>query len=156
MYVEEIARLVEEKFSEAGFEDCFLVAIEQKGKTTGVYIDSDLGIGFEKCQQLSRFLEYHIDRNKWLGDDYILEVSSPGLSRPLTLPRQYKKNLGRSLKVKLVEGGEVEGVLQQVNPQSILLSSEAVRKEGKKKIHQTIETEIFYSAIKEAKIIIKI
>lgn len=156
MYTEEIARVVQEKFGEDGFQDCFLVAIEQHGKTTGVFIDSDSGIGFEKCQKLSRYLEAQIDQNKWLGEDYILEVSSPGLSRPLVMPRQFKKNVGRHLQIKLKEGEDVSGILLKADDESIVIQSELVRKEGKKKIQETIEIEIYYTAINEAKIIIKI
>lgn len=156
MYTEEIANLLVEKFREEDFLDCFLVAIEQQGKTTGVFLDSDSGISLEKCQKISRFLESHIEENRWFGEDYVLEVSSPGLTRPLVFPRQYKKNMGRELTVELKDGETRVGNLVAATDKNITLQFEEIRKEGKKKITETKEIEMEYSAIKEAKINIKI
>jgi len=81
---ERIAQLLEEKYStDEAFADCFNVEIELKpGQKLYVFADSDTGMTFEKCQKLSRFLESHLDTNGWLGDKYLLEVSSPGIGRP--------------------------------------------------------------------------
>ncbi len=91
---ERITRLLEEKYStDEVFADCFTVSVEMKpGQKLYVFADSDSGMTFEKCQKLSRYLESHIDSNGWLGEKYLLEVSSPGIGRPFQFLRQYNNN----------------------------------------------------------------
>lgn len=156
MYTEEIQNLLEKKFLEEGFQDCFLISIEQNKQIIQVFIDSDTGINFEKCQKISRYLESFIDENAWFGDHYVLEVSSPGITRPLVYPRQYAKNKGRDLEIILTDGSEITGNIIDVNENGILISKQETRKEGKKKIQEIIETQLDYKTIKEAKIVIKI
>ncbi len=156
MYTEEIQNLLEKKFLEEGFQDCFLISIEQHKQNIQVFIDSDTGINFEKCQKISRYLESFIDTNSWFGDHYVLEVSSPGISRPLVYPRQYLKNKGRDLDIILTDGSEISGNIMDVNENGIIISRQEIRKEGKKKIQEIIETQLEYKTIKEAKIVIKI
>jgi ribosome maturation factor RimP len=133
-----IETLLEQKFVEPGFEDCFVVeALLLPGNKLEVFIDADSGITFEKCQKVSRYLEAAIDEAGWLGDDYTLEVSSPGLDRPLKLWRQYKKNAGRkvtiTLKNPLPDGSQtIEGQLLRVEEGHISVEM-LVKPEGKKK-----------------------
>jgi ribosome maturation factor RimP len=63
-----------------------------------------------------------------LDDQYTLEVSTPGLDQPLKLLRQYKKNIGRQLKMKLANG-LMEGRLLDVTPENITVEQQV--KEGK-------------------------
>ncbi|MBK9960272.1 MAG: ribosome maturation factor [Saprospiraceae bacterium] len=156
MYTEEVHNLLLEKFKEENFQDCFLVALEQKGKNVGVFLDSDSGIQLEICRQISRFLEEHFDQNKWFGVDYVLEVSSAGLSRPLKFPRQYVKNIGRELKMVQIDGSQLQGKLIQADLEKITLEWEEIRKENKKKIKEIKQILVPYQQIKEAKIIVKI
>ena len=156
MHSEEIQNLLTEKFREEGFLDCFLVSFEQHNKNIQVFIDADSGVNFEKCQKISRYLESVFDETSWFGADYVLEVSSPGIDRPLIFPRQYLKNIGRELQVKLSDDSEITGSIIDVNELGVTLSREEIRKEGKNKIKEIIETQLPYSSIKEAKIVIKI
>ena len=86
---------------------------------------------FGKCRQMSRHLEQYIDEKAWLGEKYILEVSSPGIERPLQLRRQYLKNIGRKLTVKLWKDGDVTGKLTKVEGDMITLEETKRIKEGK-------------------------
>ena len=104
----------------------------------------------------SRYLESHLDEKKWLGEDYVLEVSSAGIGRPLIFPRQYLKNVGRLLKIIQTDGGFQEGTIVQADDQKVILEWTEERKENKKKIKETQRLEIPYEQIKEAKIQIKI
>jgi ribosome maturation factor RimP len=156
MYTEEIQNLLAEKFREEGFQDCFLVSLEQKNKNIQVFIDADSGVNFEKCQKISRYLESVFDEKAWFGEDYVLEVSSPGIDRPLIFPRQFIKNKGRELQVKLTDGSEIKGTIVEADEHSVTLTREEIKKEGKKKIKETIETQLLYNTIKDAKIVIKI
>ena len=86
----------------------------------------------------------------------MLEVSSPGIDRPLLFPRQYKKNIGRELQLILKDGTESQATIKEVADDHVIVTREEIRKEGKKKVKETIETHLPYDIIKEAKIVIKI
>ncbi|MFM8361950.1 MAG: ribosome maturation factor RimP [Haliscomenobacter sp.] len=155
MIEEKIQALLQEKFQEEAFADCFLLEVKEGiNKKIEVFLDSDSGITFEKCQKISRFLEEHIDANGWLGDTYTLEVSSPGISRPLELWRQYPRNLGRTLEITLQDKSVRNGILTAVHPDHILLKEEIKTKEGKKTSIEHVETAIPFAHI--AKAIVKI
>lgn len=146
-----ITKLLEAKFEEEGFKDCFLVEIihQPKQNKLEVFIDADNGMSFERCQKISRFLEGPLDEHKWIGDKYILEVSSPGIDRPLKFLRQYQKNKGRKVEVNLLDGTKVEGVMNEVNEdETIDVSFETKRKEGKKNIKEMVTKKIDLKDIK--------
>jgi len=150
---ERINQLLEEKFvTDDAFSDCFVVEIELKSSNKlYVFLDSDSGMTFEKCQKLSRYLEGFIDSGGWLGDKYVLEVSSPGISRPLKFQRQYVKNIGRKLEVVLsIDKTKVIGLLKEVADGGIVLTNEVVEKEGKKKIKKQVETIVKFDNIEKA------
>jgi len=149
-----IQSLLEKKFKEEGFKDCFLVDIklQESNNKLEVFVDSDTGINYVKCQKLSRYLEQYIDEGKWLGEKYILEVSSPGLTRPLKFNRQYKKNIGRKVLVKLKSGEKQEGELKEVSETNIVIEQKVKVKEGKKKVTKVLTIPILFDDIKETKI----
>ena len=86
-----------------------------------VYVDSDTGIHIDDCAAISRFLEGHLDGSGIVPDNYILEVSSPGMSNPLMLPRQYKKRIGRILEVVKTDGTLIEARLEEADDEKIKL-----------------------------------
>lgn len=140
--------LLEEKFAEEDFTDCFLIELKlHANNKLEIFIDSDTGITFDRCRQISRYLEAYLDESGWLGERYTLEVSSPGVSRPLQLPRQYPKHIGRKLKVKLKDGSELEGTLTAVGEDQISLERKVVEKQGKRKKHLKVTTDILFENI---------
>ena len=153
---ERIADLLDKKFEEPEFADCYLIDINlnPKGNKLEVFIDSDSGVTFEKCQKISRYLEAHLDEGQWLGEDYTLEVSSPGISRPLKLPRQYRKNIGRDIEIATKEGNKKTGKLVDATDFAATVEEIVLTKEGKKKKKEVVQTIIPYDEIKKA--IIKI
>lgn len=66
-----------------------------------VYIDKDGGITVNDCGKISRAFNEILDREDYIDDAYIFEVSSPGLLRPLKKDKDYQRNLGKLLEVKL-------------------------------------------------------
>ena len=113
-----------------------------------VTLDGDNGVNLQDCIDVSRAVDYNLDREE---QDYALEVASAGVSTPLKLVRQYRKNIGRTLKVKTTTE-TIEAVLEQVSDESIVLSWTArePKKIGKGKETVEHKREIPYSEIKEA------
>lgn len=154
MIEQKIPELLEEKFQEPGFTDFFLVELKVGiNNKVEVFVDSDSSVTFERCQKISRFLEAYIDEEGWLGEKYTLEVSSPGITRPLKFVRQYVKNIGRKVEVKTAEQ-KLTGKLIAANEETITIESDERVKVGKKKIKQKVQTEIPMAQIE--KTIVKI
>jgi len=113
-----------------------------------ITIDGDHGVSLQDCIDISRAIENNLDREE---NDYSLEVASSGLSTPLSMVRQYKKNIGRVLKLKTA-AENLEAKLVAVNDEFITLSWTArePKKIGKGK--ETVEKriELPYTEIKEA------
>ena len=80
-----------------------------------VVIDSDEGVKIDDCAKLSRSLGEEIEKLDLISSSYMLNVTSAGVEHPLKLQRQYRKNIGRTVKVKDKEGKEIEGVLTETN-----------------------------------------
>ena len=144
------------KFQEEEFQDVFLIEITiSTQKEVEIILDADEGLIVEKCRKISRHVENWLDTEGSLGEEYTLEVSSPGVARSLMFPRQYPKHIGRTLEVKDTEGVVSEGVLSSIEDNKLVLSIEEVRKEGKKKIKETIIKSIPFDTIKTAFVKIK-
>lgn len=142
-----IRKALEQKFSEQEYEDCFVVEITiSKGNKVIAYIDCDGPLTLKKCQKISRFLEKEIEDNQWLGEKYTLEVSSPGTDRPLLELRQYKKNIGRNIRITDPDDIIVQGKLVTVEDSGIEIL-EKLKKEEKRHV-------LPFDKIKEAKILV--
>ncbi len=101
-----IKELLSKKFDEKEFQSLFLIDVtaHEKSSFIRVYIDGDQGVKFSDCQHISRYLESYLDESGDLSDNYTLEVSSPGVKRPLEKIRQYPQHIGRTLKVTFEDG----------------------------------------------------
>ncbi|WP_373494456.1 ribosome maturation factor RimP [Aquiflexum sp.] len=122
-------------------ESHFLVDIQliEKGSRPQlkVLIDSDQGVSIENCALVSRQVGEEIEAKELLPEAYILEVSSPGVDFPLASKRQYTKNIGRNLKLTLVDGKETEGKLLEVGISEIKLVTK-IKEKGKKAQEQEL------------------
>jgi len=118
-----------------------------------VLLDTDQGITIDECAKVSRFINDQLDREI---EDYELEVSSPGITHPLKLKRQYEKNIGRDLEIKFLDGKKIKGQLIQVNEDNIFLAPTQLAGNKKKLDILAGNTSIMFSEIKEAKILISI
>jgi|TARA_B110000285_G_scaffold229437_1_gene294143 ribosome maturation factor RimP len=156
---ERIEQLLLEKFQDVEYQDFFLVEINfnPANKKLDVFIDSDTILTIGQCAKLNRYLQNHIDENDWLGETYTLDVSSPGITKPLIFKRQYVKNIGRNVKVSFVEQGKEEGELVSVDDEGIVLEKEiTIKKDGKKKKHkEMVQTPIMWEKIHKTVVKIK-
>lgn len=119
-----------------------------------VFIDGDEGVTISDCVALSRAIEGSLDRGK---DDFALDVSSHGATTPLILPRQYKKHIGRTFEIKLVDGTKTEGDLVSFDDEALELESTSRENKpiGKGKITVTRKQSVRFDQIKESKIKLK-
>ncbi len=153
MLKQKVTDLLEEVLSENA--SLFLISLDIQGANEiKVVIDGDQGVKVEDCIAVSRKVEHNLDREE---EDFSLEVMSAGATSPLLLPRQYKKNLGRSLSVKTVSGNKVEGLLDQATDNDVTLSWKAREPKpiGKGKVTVEKVEKIAYADIAEAKVMIK-
>lgn len=118
-----------------------------------VVIDGDHGVSLNDCIEVSRAVEHQLDRDE---TDFSLEVTSAGVTEPLINSRQYRKNVGRKLKVKTKKGDVIEGVLTEAQAEAIKLSWKTREKKtvGKGKITVQKEMTLDHEEIKEAKVMI--
>jgi ribosome maturation factor RimP len=115
-----------------------------------ITVDGDQGVPLSECIRISRNVENNLDREI---EDFSLEVSTPDISHPLKLKRQYIKNINRILKVKTAEE-ELEGTLDAADDDKIVLTWKAREPKlvgnGKVTVKKTATIE--YKDIKEAKV----
>ena len=93
-----------------------------------VYIDKEDGITVEDCTLLSRAFNLILDTNDYIDDTYIFEVSSPGLMRPLKKDKDFQRNLGKQVEVRLFKSldkqKEFEGELKSFDKDNIIVMME--------------------------------
>ncbi|WP_158975542.1 ribosome assembly cofactor RimP [Cellulophaga sp. L1A9] len=118
-----------------------------------ITLDGDTGVNLTDCIAISRVIEQNLDREE---EDFSLEVASVGATTPMIMPRQYKKNIGRELEVKTLDG-KFEGILTAADDQGITLEWKAREPKpiGKGKVTVQKKQEFLFSDIQEAKVIIK-
>ena len=72
------------------------------------YIDKPGGINVDDCETVSRALEAKLDEEDFISEAYVLEVSSPGLGRPLKKEKDYIRNEGKEIELRLYQSFEHE------------------------------------------------
>ena len=127
-----------------------------KDNIIDVALDSDEDITIEDCMAVNDAVLAAFDRDE--GEDYELTVGSYGITSPLILPRQYRKNIGYEVEVLTGDGRKLKGVIADADDEGFTLTTTVKRKlEGKKRPELVEEQERFnYSDIKQTKNIIKI
>ncbi|RKR85680.1 ribosome maturation factor RimP [Mucilaginibacter gracilis] len=147
-----VAQLVEEKLTE--LPGVFVVDIKMlPNHKLIILIDGDEGLGVGDCAKVSRYVGFKLEEENVIEEAYNLEVSSPGIDTPLTLVRQYAKNIGRDLSVKTTEGAQKEGKLLSVTEDSIVID-EIIKAGVKGRKAEVAEATIPLSQIAEAKVLI--
>ena len=90
-----------------------------------VYVDKEGGITVDDCEIVSRALSDLLDANDFIEDSYILEVSSPGLGRPLKKEKDFARSIGKEVDIHLYKAIERQkgftGVLKSYSKEEIVL-----------------------------------
>jgi ribosome maturation factor RimP len=97
------------------------VASEGERKIFRIYITSNDGITLDKCAEVTHILSPILDLDPPMNGAYTLEVSSPGIERPLKSFKQFKSSIGEMVKVKLINTDKIIGKLEEVNESQITL-----------------------------------
>lgn len=106
--VEEIVEKITEPL---GFEIVDVEYVKEAGEYyLRVYLDKEGGISLDDCEQVSRKLSEQLDKEDPISENYFLEVSSPGLDRPLKKEKDFIRYQGRDVEIKLYKA--VDGVKQ--------------------------------------------
>ncbi|HPE83404.1 MAG: ribosome assembly cofactor RimP [Aequorivita sp.] len=152
MMRERVAQLLESALEEN--KSLFLIDLNiSEDNQIRVILDGDKGVTVEDCIAVSRAIEHNLDREEY---DFSLEVMSAGVSEPLAFPRQYKKNIGRNLRIKTKNDEKIEGELTAANEDNFTLkwSAREPKPIGKGKVTVQKEATLPYKDIMEAKVMI--
>jgi ribosome maturation factor RimP len=111
-----------------------------KVKILTVIIDSDTHLNLDQVTAVTKEISEVIEALPELGDGaFTLEVTSPGLDRPLTKPRHWRKNLDRLVKIIMTSGQEIQGRIGEATETTVLVDSQKVSYEDIKRAVLEIE-----------------
>ena len=92
------------------------------------YIDKEGGIAVDDCEVISRKVSDWLDKEDFIDESYILEVSSPGLGRPLKKEKDFARSIGKDVEVRLYKAlnksKEYTGALEAYDKESVTLKME--------------------------------
>lgn len=141
---DQISELVTPALSDQGFylEDVH-VATPGSHRIVTCIVDGDASLNLDQVTTVSRVISELLDEAAFMGETpFTLEVTSPGVDRPLTQPRHFAKNVDRLLKIVKLDGSEVTGRILSNTDHDVTLTV-AVKKE-------TLEQTVSLSEIKRA------
>jgi ribosome maturation factor RimP len=123
-----VRAVITDPLANAGF-DVEDVAVRAAGKRSlvQVVVDRDGGITLDDVAEASRIVGAALDENDPVQGAYVLEVTSPGVDRPLTLPRHWRRNAGRLVVAKMTDGTTVTGRVQDADDEGaeVLVQNDA-------------------------------
>ncbi len=114
---------------EHGFELVDVEYVKEAGSWyLRAYIDKEGGITVDDCEVISRILSDWLDKEDFIDESYILEVSSPGLGRPLKKEKDFARSIGKDVDVRLYKAlnksKEYTGALKAYDKESVTLQME--------------------------------
>jgi len=128
-----LAELIRPVVSAAGMDlESVRVTMAGRRRLLRVVVDSDHGVSLDDAADISREVSATLDATDVMGDvPYTLEVSSPGVDRPLTEPRHWRRAAGRLVRVKTGTAGTVQGRVVASDADGVTLDVEgAARRFG--------------------------
>lgn len=133
--------------------ECFILEVKVKPFRNGyiviAFIDTDKGISIEECSQIGRLYEQVLESSPAFEQLYRLDVSSPGIDRPL-VPRQFSRNIGRKIEVTVNHEEKHLGKLLEANELNFTIEIPANKKQKINAYQKTFD----YQEIISAKIIL--
>jgi ribosome maturation factor RimP len=121
----ELAQIAQEKFEPLLHEQGYFLEeitceVHSKEKFLTVFVDRIAPINLDEIAAISRALSQLVDESSEFGEQpFNLEVTTPGVDRPLTLPRHWEKNKGRLVRVMTQAGKEIKGRIGEVSQSQV-------------------------------------
>jgi ribosome maturation factor RimP len=118
-----LAELIEPVVAAAGMDlESVRMSVAGKRRLLRIVVDGDRGVSLDDAADVSREISAMLDEVNALGEvPYTLEVSSPGVDRPLTEPRHWRRAVGRLVKVKVTGEPAVEGRILAADADGVTL-----------------------------------
>src|ERR1700727_2901002 len=118
-----LAELIEPVVAASGMDlESVRIGVAGKRRLLRIVVDGDHGVSLDDAADVSREISAMLDEVNALGEvAYTLEVSSPGVDRPLTEPRHWRRAVGRLVKVKVTGEGTVEGRILAADADGVTL-----------------------------------
>jgi ribosome maturation factor RimP len=148
-------RTIAERVASTHHCDLEDVAIRRAGRrrVVRVVVDHAGGLSLDLVADISRDISRALDDADALGDDaYVLEVTSPGVDRPLTLPRHWERAVGRLVEVGLVDGGSLVGRVTQGGQDSVWLDVDGHTRELMLDRVRTAVVQVEFARIEDAEL----
>ena len=114
---EDISAAITPALEALGFylEDVTIISAGRRSMLT-VIVDGDIHLSLDQVTSATKAIGEIVESIQSLGETpFTLEVTSPGLDRPLTKVRHWQKNINRLVKVVLLDGSEIKGRIKDVN-----------------------------------------
>lgn len=129
MFKEDLEKQLIELVEREGFEFVEMkLARHGKNHSLRIFADREGGITLDQCGELSRAIGRELDRIDPFESAYTLEVSSPGLDRPLEKVSDFRRSKGERVRVQLVEpldgATQIEGMLDSVEQEKLVISTD--------------------------------
>ncbi len=127
-----LTELVRPEVAAVGYDlEALTVTAAGKRSVVRVIVDKDGGVTLDDVADVSRLVSEALDvadeqDPTLLGTSYVLEVSSPGVDRPLTEPRHWRRNVGRLVRASLRDGSTAEGRVTAVDDDGVTLDDDRV------------------------------
>ena len=123
--------LLEPVITALGYEMLGIEYFKQKdGSMLRLYIDNDAGITIDDCTRVNHQVIGVLDVHDPIKEKYLLEISSPGMDRPLFTLEQFKRYSGQEVKMKLREKLDghrmIRGVIKAVEEKAVIVSDDGV------------------------------
>lgn len=103
---------------------------EEGGMVLRLLVDTPAGITINECEKLNNYLSELLDKENLISDHYLLEVSSPGLGRPITTDNDFRRSIGKELDITTYEPVDSkkthEGKLVGMDKEIIVIESDGV------------------------------
>lgn len=152
MELTEVQKHINHMLAEVAPQAYLVEALLRPGRSPvlEVVVDTDQGIALGECARINRALREQLDLQVPALANYEIAVGSPGVGQPLKVARQYARNLGKTLALRLTNGQALEGKLEAYAEGTLTLSQSRKNPETRKT--ETIHTQHSLSEVKEARV----
>ncbi|MDR2835299.1 MAG: ribosome assembly cofactor RimP [Bacteroidales bacterium] len=116
-----------------------------------ILVDDFNGISIDDCKKISKLISEKFDTKL---DEYSLEISSPGLTNPFKVLKQYQKNINKEVEIVMKDGEKLQGTLLSANENKIIVETTYIQRINNKKQEIKTQNELLLTNIKTTKNVI--